>query len=219
MRAKFCLKNKWLLVLAVVVLVIGGREVFSEDAGRVMLDVTTGEGYVASDNSGLKTSNAVVDVVWVTVNFLDPSMAHAVVAIIGKDGEETEVVLTLEGRYSRGNTKAFKGVPVVGKWKVRIKGEVLQNVGIYLTIDCVTAPTPLNQVAPQPLQTPPVAVAVPVTPSVPATTPIPHGRSGDAEITPEIQIQALTRILLRKGIITPTELADEIQKVSRERAR
>lgn len=219
MGTKFWLKNKWLLVLAVLALAVGGQEVFPEDAGRVMLDVTTGEGYVASDNSGLKTSNAVVDVVWITVNFLDPSMAHSVVAVVEKNGEEAEVNLALEGRYSRGSTKAFKGLPVVGKWRVRIKGEILQNVGIYLTIDCVTAPATQPSVVPQPVQSPQGVVAVPVTPapSVPYSTPA--VRSGEPQITPEIQFQALTRILMRKGIITPAELADEIQKVSRERGR
>lgn len=221
MGGKIWWKNKWLLILAVLALMVGGKEVFPEDAGRVMLDVTTGEGYVASDNSGLKTSNAVVDVVWITVNFLDPSMAHAVVAIVEKDGEEVEVNLALEGRYSRGSTKAFKGVPVVGKWRVRIKGEILQNVGIYLTIDCVTAPTSPPQVVSQPSGTPTVAVPVltPTAPSVPTTATAPGSRGGEPAITPEIQFQALTRILMRKGIITPTELAEEIQKVSRERGR
>jgi hypothetical protein len=207
--------KRWsLLLIGLAVLSLLGQAVYSQsDGGRVLLDITSGNAVVTSSTSGLKDGNAVVDKVWVSVSFGDPARAHAIVVVLGKGDDEAEVNLILEGRYARGSTTEFKGRSVVGDWKIRVKGETLSGIGIYLTIDCDlgSLPTPPT-VLPAPIPTTNLnpVVRPPVRP-----TPPPSG--GDITITPEIQFQALTRILIRKGVISAPELAEEIQRVARER--
>jgi|GEM_PF-5569810 len=213
------------LICGLALLMLPGEVVYSQnEGGRVLLDITSGSATVTPTASGLKNSNAAVDRVWISVSFSDPTQAHAIIIILNKGEDEAEVSLGLEDRYARGSTTEFRGKPVLGEWKIHVKGENPSGIGIYLTIDCLTGPAPSNTVillapVPAPLAGTAVRpVPVPAAPtSTPATRPAPPASGGDINITPEMQYQALTRLLIRKGIITAPELANEIQRVARER--
>jgi hypothetical protein len=224
---RFLMKKRWLWYCLVVLLALPGGIVYPQsDGGRVQLEVSGGKAYVQPDTAGLKDPNARTDIVWVTAMFTDPAMAHSMVAIVTKGDSEAEVNLVLEGRYARGSSMEFKGIPVVGTWEVRIKGEPMAGFSIFMTIDCIrgpstpiVTPTPTPTPIPRPVPNPtPTPVIVPVTPNpTPTPRPNPSPNSGNLVITSEMQFQALTRLLIRKGVISAPELADEIQKVSQGR--
>jgi hypothetical protein len=227
----FLMKKRWLWYCLAVLLALPGGIVYPQsDAGRVQLEVSGGKAYVQPDTAGLKDPNARTDIVWITAMFNDPAMAHSMVAIVVKGDNEAEVNLVLEGRYARGSTLEFKGTPVVGTWDVRIKGEPMAGFSIFMTIDCVRGaaspnitPTPTPTPTPRPVPNPtptPGPVIVPVTPNptpTPTPRPNPPSNSGNLVLTPEMQFQALTRLLIRKGVISAPELVDELQKVSQGR--
>lgn len=196
------MKKLILLYSVLLLLILSGNTI--GEGSKVIREVTGGKAYVKSDDGDILPGEKYVTTVHVTIDFKDPAAAYGGRVIVEKGGKSVEVTTMPEGQYARGKTNFFQGRNPLGLWKAYLKRIPKQGVKIYLRIEYSSS----VQIAPQPKP-----VIIQPEPK-PRYKPPPELDSGDIKITSEIQFQALTRILIRKGIIKHEELADEIQRVA-----